>query len=494
MPLRFRFRVLLPSLLLGALACDGGTEPTPPRRVAALQLDASTPTSGYVGRSAMQAAVRAVDSAGHPVAGVAVRFRVTNPGSSLAAAADTTDVNGRAMAGDWQLATEPGVDTLVASAEGAQELRVPIVVRAGPVTRIETLAAATGTGTVMANMLTGPAFRLYDAYDHVVPTPDVLLKVQATPGTTARSSRLPLMARSDPQGIVSVSEWVPRHLGEHAMRAVAVDDPAVTSAVVRRTVASPACAPIGLVPDDLVGTTGLLGADPSQPCADSVDRWATQVETVALLRGKPFGSSATDRDLHRVVRAGSLADEDVIVPASREPFAVLLPPGEYETVVSRAAEASGSVPYTVWGPRLTGEISAPLCSPAFDRGSLLYVMPPVDARVRTACRANFPQLGLVDAPYATLSWYGAGAAGRKVFLSVTPVDAVAPDGTTAGWSPRAIMSWVRADGRRETLVVPVPSASLWLDVPEGFVQVDLLVTASDAAGKTLRFDVRARAQ
>ena len=63
-------------------------------------------------------AVLVTDANGNPVAGVPVTFAVASGGGAIAAASQTTRVDGIAAVGSWTLGTSPGTNTLTASAPG----------------------------------------------------------------------------------------------------------------------------------------------------------------------------------------------------------------------------------------------------------------------------------------------------------------------------------------------------------------------------------------
>lgn len=68
---------------------------------------------------AVAPAVTLSDSAGNPVAGVAVTFSVASGGGSLASLTATSNASGIATAGSWTMGATPGPNTLTASVTGA---------------------------------------------------------------------------------------------------------------------------------------------------------------------------------------------------------------------------------------------------------------------------------------------------------------------------------------------------------------------------------------
>jgi hypothetical protein len=85
-----------------------------PARVAMVEGDDQSAQTGAAVPT--RPAVQVTDSAGNPVAGVAVTFAVTAGGGSVDGAAQTTDSDGIARVGRWTLGDAPGTNTLEARA------------------------------------------------------------------------------------------------------------------------------------------------------------------------------------------------------------------------------------------------------------------------------------------------------------------------------------------------------------------------------------------
>jgi len=72
-------------------------------------------------------AIRVVDIAGNPVAGLEVQFDVTAGGGTAVSRRQTTDANGTATVGAWTLGDTPGVNTLRATVNGVTLAGNPVV-------------------------------------------------------------------------------------------------------------------------------------------------------------------------------------------------------------------------------------------------------------------------------------------------------------------------------------------------------------------------------
>lgn len=475
-------------LALAALGCDSGTEPPDPaRRVATLALEGVAPASAFVGSAVSGVVVQAVDAAGEPVPGAVVTFR-TARGSTLAAAHDTTDASGLATPGAWTLPTTPTADTLIASAGSAPELRVPLVVRAGPVSRLELLAPATGQGEVLRSLLAGPLFRALDRYGNPVAFADVELRDEPGPTGIVPASRVQRVVATDAEGVVRIDEWVPRTLGEHALRGVALPGAGVSSAVVRREVHAPACAPIAVLAPfalraDSAGA-GSLNVDPSAACRDTVDRWAVGLAQADLLLARPSIISSPDPRRYRLVRAGSLDAAQVVAPPRPQGLEALLPAGEYEVVVSASGTARAD--YGLWGA--IGPVTS--CDTT-------YLLPGSAGALRGNCGLTVPEAGLTEAPGKALALHVAGAAGRDLDILVEAIEATGfgSPPTSHQWSPVLAVYRRVGTGTPEFVTLVRSSTGLGrvqLRVPEPYTDALIVVTAEGQSGRTLHFRVSAR--
>lgn len=458
-----------------------------------IELHGTAPTWAFVGTAVSDLVVRAVDSAGRPVQGVAVSFR-TARGSSVAAARDTTDVSGLATPGAWTLPTTPTADTLVVSAAGASELRLPLVVRAGPVSQLDLLAPATGEGEVLRSMLAGPAFRATDRYGNRVPFAEVELRHEpARPGLVP-PSRVVRIVATDTAGVVRIDEWVPRTLGEHTLRAVVVSNAAVTSPVLRRQVRAPACAPIGVLLGFLeatgagptgAGPTGSLNADPSLACRDTVDRWAVALARAERLSATAFVSGAGAHERFRLVRAGSLDSSQAVTPSRERGVHALLPAGEYEVVVS-APGTTARVDY-----HLSGSLGVTSCDAT-------YLLPGGEGELYGNCAVTVREAGITEAPGHTFAWYAAGAPGRIVDVTVDAIEAIAFGSsapTSHPWTPVLAVYSRTGSGALELITIVRASTargSVRVPVPAQYTEALIVVTAEGQHGRMLRFRVSAR--
>jgi hypothetical protein len=111
------------------VSCSSGTEvspppppppPPPPDLVRNLGIQGGNNQEGFVGQPvAVSPGVRVTNSSGAGVPNVSVTFAVASGGGTVAGANQTTDANGVATVGSWQLGPAPGPNTLTASVTGA---------------------------------------------------------------------------------------------------------------------------------------------------------------------------------------------------------------------------------------------------------------------------------------------------------------------------------------------------------------------------------------
>ncbi len=141
--LRIVSTAILPVVLL---ACPFGGKDTPAPTavvpvvpvVAAGPLIEAVQAKGYAQSAFVNAAVkdipavRVTDSAGRPLGGKDVVFRVTEGTGSVSSASVTTNASGIAMTTEWRLGASPGVNTLTATVEGASPVAFAAIARTRP--------------------------------------------------------------------------------------------------------------------------------------------------------------------------------------------------------------------------------------------------------------------------------------------------------------------------------------------------------------------------
>jgi hypothetical protein len=104
------------AVLFGGAAC---TETTALPKPATIEVNSVADQSGFLGSLvAENPEVLLRDANGEPLAGVTVKFLVTQGGGSISNAATVSGPQGRATAGAWTLGPYPGVNTVVGSVEG----------------------------------------------------------------------------------------------------------------------------------------------------------------------------------------------------------------------------------------------------------------------------------------------------------------------------------------------------------------------------------------
>jgi hypothetical protein len=143
--------------------------------------------------------VKAADSFGNPVAGVAVTFAVTSGGGTISGANATTGSDGTAAVGGWTLGSEVGVNTLSATALG-----FATQFTATSFTPPARVAAYTSPGPTIAGTAVSrpPAVRVTDAYGGPAPGIPVTFAVTEGGGVITGAS-----TTTDTAGIATVGSW-----------------------------------------------------------------------------------------------------------------------------------------------------------------------------------------------------------------------------------------------------------------------------------------------
>jgi len=133
-----------------------GTANGSPKSVVVDTGDGQTGLTGYAVN--VPPAVRVLDSAGHPVAGVEVKFAVTGGGGSVTSATDTTNTFGVAAVGSWTITL--GANTLSATVTGGGITNNPITFHAAGVSggfKIDLVFLSTMTSAESAAFITAKA-------------------------------------------------------------------------------------------------------------------------------------------------------------------------------------------------------------------------------------------------------------------------------------------------------------------------------------------------
>lgn len=224
----------LAALLALAGACDednGGTGPVQPAAVAP-----ATPTTqeGTVGANVATApAVRVTDERGRGVAGVPVTFAVASGGGAVGTASASTDANGVASAGSWQLGPRGGTQVVTATVAGLEAVSFTATARAGSAAALVRAGGDGQTGAAGAVLADSLVVRADDRHGNPVPGVTVTFAVASGEGTVSVAS-----AVTSADGHARTRLTLGRRAGTATVTATAAGAPPVTFTA--RAVAGPA--------------------------------------------------------------------------------------------------------------------------------------------------------------------------------------------------------------------------------------------------------------
>jgi hypothetical protein len=143
------------------IACgDDSTGPSTPANIAAT---VTPPATAQVATAVPGPAVTVTDAGGNPVAGVPVNFEVTSGGGAIQYSVATTDAQGVASAGLWQVGPKVGTNTVTANVDGAQPLTFTLTSAAGPASAISPQAGNGQSGAPGSTLPTPLTARVVDA-------------------------------------------------------------------------------------------------------------------------------------------------------------------------------------------------------------------------------------------------------------------------------------------------------------------------------------------
>lgn len=148
--------------------------------------------------------VKALDVYGNAVSGVAVTFSVATGAGVLTGAAQTTNDQGLATIGSWQLGTTAGIQTLQASATGTSATTFSVVAVAGAATDLVRATAAAVDGPSGTPVNPAPGVKVVDAFGNGVGN----VPVTFTPGTNSGSVQSATVLSDAANGTAFVGAWV----------------------------------------------------------------------------------------------------------------------------------------------------------------------------------------------------------------------------------------------------------------------------------------------
>ena len=205
----------VPTLLLAVAGCrNNGDLSLGP---AQLVIVAGSGQIGTVGTALVTApAVRVQDAAGAAVSGVTVRFSVIGGGGTIVGDSTTSDLTGRASAGQWTLGTIPGANTLHVVVVGTTvAVNVTATAVPGPAVGMRAYGQVGFLAFAGQTVTPAPTVQVLDSYNNPVPGTPVTFSVfiagdVVTGGTVT----------SDTSGTAKVGGWTLGPVGgTHTLRA-----------------------------------------------------------------------------------------------------------------------------------------------------------------------------------------------------------------------------------------------------------------------------------
>lgn len=182
------------------VSCDD--DPTGPSAPAGIAAATAPPTTAEVATAVPGPSVIVTDAGGGPAAGVQVNFDVTAGGGALQYPIATTNEQGVASSGFWQIGPTVGVNTAAASVEGLSPVTFSLTSQPGPASKISASSGNTqqgAPGTALPNPL---AVRVTDAGGNAKAGESVTFTVVSGGGSITGAT-----ATTDAQGIATSGSW-----------------------------------------------------------------------------------------------------------------------------------------------------------------------------------------------------------------------------------------------------------------------------------------------
>lgn len=179
-----------------ATAPGGGT----PATIAPANSPSGTP---QVATAIQGPSVTVTDAGGSPVSGVLVDFGVTAGGGAVQFPQATTDAQGVASAGLWQIGPKVGVNTTAATVQGvAAPVTFSVTSSPGPASKIAAFSGDAQQGAPGSTLANPLAVRVVDAGGNVKPGVAVTFAVASGGGSLSSTS-----ATTDASGVATSGSW-----------------------------------------------------------------------------------------------------------------------------------------------------------------------------------------------------------------------------------------------------------------------------------------------
>ena len=202
----FLTRAPLAAVLIAAATLAGCKDDTtaPSGGEPAAVAPANTPTGSPQVATAIQGpSVTVTDAGGNPVSGAVVNFAVTAGGGAVQFPTATTNDQGVASAGFWQIGPIVGVNTTTATAEGvATPVSFSVTSSPGPASKMAVFSGDAQQGAPGSTLPNPLSVRVVDAGGN--PKPGVAVTFAVTSGGGSLSSTA---ATTDANGVATSGSW-----------------------------------------------------------------------------------------------------------------------------------------------------------------------------------------------------------------------------------------------------------------------------------------------
>lgn len=192
------FAAILAAAAIVSCGDDDPTAPSTPSAIAAATTPAAT---AQVATAIPGPSVTVTGPGGAPAAGVLVKFDVTAGGGALQYPTATTNEQGVASAGFWQIGPTVGTNTATATVEGLAPLTFSVASTSGPATRISANSGNAQTGAMGAT-LNPLSVRITDAGGNPKSGETVTFAVTSGGGSLASTT-----ATTNAQGVATSGAW-----------------------------------------------------------------------------------------------------------------------------------------------------------------------------------------------------------------------------------------------------------------------------------------------
>jgi len=201
----------------GWLVACGDDSTGPSGTPAGITASVTPPATAQVATAVTGPAVIVTDAGGNPLPGVQVTFEVTGGGGAIQYPIATTDAQGVASAGMWQVGPKVGDNTVTATVEGASPVTFTLASQPGPAAKISSQAGNNQSGAPGSTLPDPLVARVVDAGGNAKAGENVTFAVVSGGGSLAGTA-----ATTNASGDATSGAWT-LGTGQCAQRASATD-------------------------------------------------------------------------------------------------------------------------------------------------------------------------------------------------------------------------------------------------------------------------------